>query len=405
MSKLSTAKLSVVLALLALACAAFGAGTARAECGEEGSEELAFQGSGKILVALCGPSRQAAVLRLDGAGQLDPTFAEDGSLGPWPSAFSPHVAVTQDDKLLVQMRLAQGRRVVLRRFSADGRLDRSFAGGNAPVPSNRNRSLPHQIRVFSQPQGTSVVAYVGEDDGCFGGFCAERTTFLRLFRYSATGRRIAEVTRYSESWSLSNITMAPDGDILAAGEEGEYWTLTYLRTKPNLKARTARKVPEAFDSGNSKIFPGPGKSVLLSGQEGAIGRYRPDWSLDESFGEAGFARCGPKDAYLEPLASLPSGGFLAQGSSAPCGLMRYQADGRPDPTFGTGGSVDLGALGLIPSRYRLESLAIGPTGQIAIAFGNEDKPIVRVSLFSPDGQLETGFGSNGVVTIRNFQAG
>ena len=402
MSKAALARLLTVVCLVGIGLAAFGTGTARAECGEEEGTDIAFQRSGKLLVALCGPRQQAAVLRLDRAGLLDASFAGDGSLGPWPSNFPPHLAVTAQGKLLVQMSLGKGkrRRVVLRRFSAAGKLDRSFASGNASVPTEE--SSPREIHVFSQPQGTTVVAYYGEFDGCFGGDCAERTNYLQRYRYSATGKRITEANYYTEYWGLSNITMAPDGDLLVAGGNLEYGTITYLRTKPDLKPLAARKVPEEFASGRSEILAGPGRSLLISGVKGGIGLYRADWSLDEAFGEAGFVRCGPAGAILTPVTSLPSGGFLAKGNSAECGLMLYEADGRLDPTFGSGGSVDLEALGLLPSRYRMESVAVGPAGQIAIAFGDQDKPIVRIFCFSADGQLETGFGSDGVVAVRNF---
>ena|GEM_PF-4547584 len=399
----STLRLPLVLGLAALALAAFGTGSARAGCGEEGNDDIAFQGSGKLLLGACG-KKQAAVIRLDRSGRLDPTFAEDGSLGPWTSNFPAHPAVTPEGKVLVQMTLGKGkgRRVVLRRFFANGKLDRSFAGGNAPVPTGG--SVPEEIHVFGQPQGTAVVAYYGENDGCWGNDCAERTNYLQLYRYSATGKRIAEASHYTEYWNLTNVTMAPNGDILAAGNDLEYGTVTFLRTKPTLKTRAARKTGEEFGSGPQEILPGAGTSVLISGNEAGVGRYRSDWSLVESFGDRGFVDCGSSgERSLRLLASLPSGAFLAEGDSTRCPLMRYQADGRPDPGFGSGGSVDLAGLGLVPPRYRLESIAVGPEGQFAIAFANEDKPIVRISRFTADGHLETGFGKGGVVTIRNFR--
>ncbi len=86
--------------------------------------------------------------------------------------------------------------------------------------------------------------------------------------------------------------------------------------------------------------------------------------------------------------------------------MRYLADGRPDPTFGSAGSVDLPELGLASRHARIESLAVGPGGEIAIAVGNDQyKPILRICRLSAEGQLETGFGTDGVVTVRSFQPG
>jgi hypothetical protein len=88
-----------------------------------------------------------------------------------------------------------------------------------------------------------------------------------------------------------------------------------------------------------------------------------------------------------------------------CGLAKFGADGRPDQGFGSGGGVDLEASGLIPAGFRFESIAVGPEGQFAIAYAAAEKPIVRISRFTADGQLETGFGTNGVVTVRGLQPG
>jgi len=402
--RLSILKLPLLFGLLALAIAGFGAGTARAACEEE-TGELAFQASGKLLVALCGPHRQAAVLRLDGAGKLDPSFAGDGSLGPWPSNRSPHLATTADDKLLVQMSLGlEGKhhRFVLRRFSADGKLDRSFAGGNAVVPTNPGHSAPAGlIRVFSQPGGTSVVAYYGEDDGCFGGDCSETTNFIRLFRYSATGKRIAETSFYTEYWNLYGIAMASDGGLIVTGDESEYGVETYLRTKPDLKARYKHGFGEEEGPGGA-LAPGAGDAFLAASGIGQVSRYGLNGTIDKTYGEGGTARCESTSSYFTYLQSLGPAGLLAAAPDGSCGLAEFRSDGTLETAFGSGGSVDLETLGLIPPRYELESVAAGPAGQIALAFNNEDKPILRIVRFTPDGRLETGFGKDGVVTIRGF---
>jgi uncharacterized delta-60 repeat protein len=397
-------RLPLSLGLLVLTLAAFGTGTARAQCGEEEDGELAFQSSGMLLVGACGPKQQAAVLRIDRAGKLDTTFAEDGSLGPWPSNSSPHLATTAADKFLVQMRLGLGRkhhRVVLRRFSADGKLDRSFAAGNAVVPTNpHNSSIAGLIRVFSQPGGTSVVAYYGSFDGCFGSFCAERTYFIRLFRYSATGKRIGEAEYYTEYWELEGLAMAPDGGLIVTGENSEYGTDTYLRTKPNLKSRARQDFDEESGPGGP-VAAGPGDTFFAGGE--LVTRYRLGGTVDRSFGEGGSVSCEAGESYFSNLQGLGSAGLLAAGGGGGCELVRYRRDGSLDRRFGSGGMVDLEALGLVPSRYRLESVAVGPAGEIAVSYRNEDEPVLRICRFSADGRLETGFGKGGVVTIRNFQ--
>ena len=105
------------------------------------------------------------------------------------------------------------------------------------------------------------------------------------------------------------------------------------------------------------------------------------------------------------LQSLGPRGILAVGPEGPCGLTEFRPGGSLNPAFGPRGSgmVNLEARHLIPSRYRLESVAVGPSGEIAISFRYEEEPVLKILRFSGRGWLETGFGEGGVVTIRDFR--
>jgi uncharacterized delta-60 repeat protein len=395
-----------IVGLLVLALTAFGTGTAQAQCGEEKDGELAFQPSGKLLVGVCGKKQRVAIIRLSSDGKLDTSFAEDGSLGPWPSNTSPQLTTAPGGKFLAVMRLGlehKHHRAVLRRFSADGKLDRSFARGNAAVPTNPHQSsIAGLVRVFSQPGGTSVVAYYGSFDGCFGSFCAERTYFIRLFRYSASGKRIGEAQYYTEYWDLNGIAMAPDGGLIVTGEDSEYETDTYLRTWPNLKSRVHKDFKEE-DGPFGPLAPGPGNTFYAGGNP--VMRYQVGGAVDRSFGDGGAALCEGEGSYSSALQSLGPRGLLAVGAEGPCGLIEFRPGGSLNPAFGPRGSgmVNLEALHLIPSRYRLESVAVGPSGEIAISFRYEEEPVLQILRFSRRGRLETGFGEGGVVTIRDFR--
>jgi len=404
-SRAALLRVPATLGLLMLAIAAFWAGPAYAQCGEEERGEVAFGRAGELYVGLCGPKQSAAVLRLDRAGKLDSSFAEDGTLGPWPSNSPPHLAVATEGKLLVQMQVGFGRRhhrVVLRRFTATGKLDRSFASGNAVVPTNPHNSAPSGlIRVFSQPGGSSVVAYYGSFDGCFGSFCAERTYFIRMLRYSASGKRVGDQEYYSEYWELDGLAMAPDGGLIVTGDETEYGKGTYLRTKPDLKSRVSKQFEEEETGPSGVVAAGPG-DTFYAGGGGQVARYRPGGAIDRSFGERGSVECEAEESYFGELEGTRPGGVLAAGGGGPCELVEYRRDGSLNAGFGTKGSVNLEALGLVPSRYRLESIAVGPGGEIAGVYGSEDHPVLRVVRLSADGRLETGFGKGGVVTLRDF---
>ena len=112
----------------------------------------------------------------------------------------------------------------------------------------------------------------------------------------------------------------------------------------------------------------------------------------------------PDDGYLfqfQPdgrLIELQSGGTAENWT-----LNRYNADGTPDATFGTGGQVSLTTTTL-PQGTVLNSIAVDLTGRIVLGGGvprgtkgymTYDGLLVRLT---PTGATDTTFGTGGLVT-------
>ena len=121
-------------------------------------------------------------------------------------------------------------------------------------------------------------------------------------------------------------------------------------------------------------------------------RYNADGSPDPSFGSSGVVktRLGPGSQINAPAASValqPDGNILAASENdRRFVLARYGADGALDPTFGSNGIVttELQASGF-PS-----GLALQTDGQIVIA-GNDG-----IARYRPNGTPDAAFGINGV---------
>ncbi|MFA6603628.1 MAG: delta-60 repeat domain-containing protein [Patescibacteria group bacterium] len=136
----------------------------------------------------------------------------------------------------------------------------------------------------------------------------------------------------------------------------------------------------------------------------ALVRYNADGSLDTTFGVGGKVMTdirGGQD-YAAAMAVQVDGKIVVAGramigSTEDFALVRYNADGSLDTTFGVGGKAitDLGGTD------RANSLAIQPDGAIVVAgnstlSGNSDFALVR---YNADGSLDTAFDGDGKATL------
>jgi uncharacterized delta-60 repeat protein len=132
----------------------------------------------------------------------------------------------------------------------------------------------------------------------------------------------------------------------------------------------------------------------------ALARYNRDGSLDESFGSGGkvltdFGVGTSQQAHA--LAIEPDGRIVAAGWSLVSGsfhfaLARYNRHGSLDQSFGSGGKVltDIGPFG-----GTAQAVAIQPNGKIVAAGDNiSGFALVR---YNADGSLDSTFGSDGKV--------
>lgn len=142
-------------------------------------------------------------------------------------------------------------------------------------------------------------------------------------------------------------------------------------------------------------------------------RYNADGSPDPSFGSHGRAFIDIDGAdRLVFIHALPDGKILLAGSSglsdygpptaAWFTLVRCLPDGRPDPTFGDNGRART-ATGLSGNNYATGA-AVQPDGKILIT-GNIADPYfndpvdIAVLRYTPDGALDTAFGIGGIALV------
>jgi uncharacterized delta-60 repeat protein len=137
-------------------------------------------------------------------------------------------------------------------------------------------------------------------------------------------------------------------------------------------------------------------------------RYKPDGTLDSSFGMNGVVEASPgpwnstsvpADMVLQPDGKIVVAGYVFNPDNPPLGdddffLLRYHADGTADSSFGTNGEVITNVNG---ENNQAVSLVLRPDGKILLGGGSYiSTAILR---YNADGTIDGMFGAGGVLLI------
>jgi Domain of unknown function (DUF5122) beta-propeller len=398
MQKVAGAATCLVALGLALVPAAVGSAPVRVS-------DLSFDSHKRIVVSVAGRER-LEIVRLDGSGELDRSFAGDGVLRPRVDGRGARTAV--DGSRILVAGIFRGRRV-LRSYLANGRPDRRF-GVRGVV-----RTSPFRVReLMVQPRARVVAPSIG---GCSAKNCGYAFNNLDISRYTRRGRRIAFRSVYSELWGMGGAAMGPGGRFVVSGGDYElgYESLARFRPDgridPGLGGRGGLNLDveevgggEEEESDNDVVYAKllavqPDRKIVLVTGRRDLSRRNAEGSLDTGFGSGGTVRCGTTPSWAGPGFSgvrvSVGATLLAAGGAGGCGLVRYLPDGGLDPSFGDGGMVDVGAGG----APRAQALGAAPGGICAIAGTDSGDGAVRVAVFDAAGAPSSGFGNTGVVTL------
>ena len=211
--------------------------------------------------------------------------------------------------------------------------------------------------------------------------------------------RIVAAGRKGRAFALARYT--PDGRLdRSFGTSGKLVTTFHLaRAKEAVARHGAAAVAIA---GNGTIVAAGG-----SGADFALARYLPDGRLDATFGSGGkvVTDVGARPKLFErywqqganALAIQADGRIVAAGAGpGDFALVRYTEDGRPDPSFGSGGMVFTSFGSSAASPQAAQAVAVQADGKI-IAAGGGGANNFALARYLPDGRLDPTFGSGGKV--------
>lgn len=157
-----------------------------------------------------------------------------------------------------------------------------------------------------------------------------------------------------------------------------------------------------------------GKASINYKDDFAIVRYNANGSLDQTFGAGGVVRTdisGLSDeaggVVIQPDGKIVVGGTTVLGfnnseADSAFALVRYNANGSLDPTFGNGGKV---VTNYLPSYDHGNHLLLQPDGRIVLS-GFVTQGSVNtgstydfaVARYNTDGSLDSTFGAGGIMT-------
>ncbi len=240
------------------------------------------------------------------------------------------------------------------------------------------------------------------------------------------------MTDLNHSTDIANaVAVQADGKLVVVGttyKQNDYSNEDFVVTRYNpdgtldntfgSRGRVRTDFPGLAAVPSSVVIQPDGKIVVAGGAfplftfagDFKVVRYRPNGSLDTSFGNGGIVTTNfPQGSYAFDVALQPDGKIIAAGtvfvnfdsgesSDTDFALARYNPDGTPDATFGNGGQVSTDFVGFEDDAF---SVLIQPDGKI-VAVGSANDPATfydfAAARYLSNGMIDATFGVAGKVS-------
>lgn len=327
---------------------------------EEGIRSVKLQSDGKIIAGGYGSSLR--VCRYNINGSFDNSFGISGTSTLLMGIYfdGGAVSIQSDDKILISGGIyfsPDTEDFIIARYTQNGLLDSSFNGTGINITS------------FGAIDGARDATLQQDGKAILVGFSRnslDMDTMACIARYTLAGSLDSTFDldgkiSFPYNGIISAVTMQNDHKILVAG----------------------------------CVFNG-------SNLDFNIMRYNPDGQLDNSFGTAGevITDFGFSNDNLFSVNTQADGKIIASGTSDnECALVRYNADGSLDLSFGIGGkittSIGGGVLDAATSTAVQSDGKIYASGFSLTPGGDGEFVLVR---YDVNGYLDPSFDSDGIVT-------
>jgi uncharacterized delta-60 repeat protein len=374
----------------------------------------------------------------------DYEFIESHGIGALSQDRALDVAIQDDGKIVMagfnKDNGTTNKKVALMRYNKDGSFDSTFGFySNGEEVLDYNGDID-EARGVAIGKDQSIIAVGSEIDSKYGD---ENFLIIRFDRDASEVPYAAKLNfdisgHYDDR--ANDVAIAQDGSIIVVGESDngsndDFAIARYTLDDENLQIHfdssfgvTGFPIRQAIGSGDDRAkavtIQNDGKIVvagittgeIIPVQGGAsvnttgIGlmRFNTTGTLDMTFGGDGkvatlstiYNPLYVNDVALTHDGKIIVGGFTLQAEhNADLFLVRYNADGSIDPTFGLNGLVLVGvhAEG-VDSADVIQSISVTCNGKIVVAgSANQDSMLMR---FEANGSIDTTFANEGIFLQR-----
>jgi uncharacterized delta-60 repeat protein len=311
---------------------------------------------------------------------------------------------------------------VVARYDVDGHPDATFGEGGVAFVTFEGGAFGNGVA--AAPDGAIVITGYGSKYGDSNVYVARLTANGALDpSFGRGGMVVTDLGSRDDRGEAALVT--PDGAVVVVGIEatkrGFFPVVLRYTHAGTLDGAFGDGGIARFDFGPGRAFANraallPNGKIVFSGYTSvnAVGPYdlyaaRCDATgrLDAAFGTAGVAQTSVGDADIGWALAVGADGRIVVGGSTskPHGsddaaLVRYDADGHLDPTFGDGGKVTLD-LGEDEQLYGLAIQANGSIsgGGLRMPHGTVDATVLALRVTSA-GALDKAFAGRGWTTFR-----
>lgn len=367
------------------------------------------------------------------AGCLDTTFGNSGKVTTWLNSgdgtgWAQAVAIQPaDGKIVVAAEKASsqgtGTDFYVLRYNTDGSIDPTFGIGGIVSFNFSSDTTDHEYPWAVAIQNDGKILVGGYVPATKSSGIARLNTDGSLDSSFGTNGKITLSYVRNEPAQTRAIVIQPNGYIAVAGTSNDN-SFAFARFKPNGSLDTGFNgtgklvIRVSKASGGTaidlKIQP-DGKLVAAgkgaaSGSQGmfAVMRVNANGTHDTSFGTGGqvFTNFGgtwslATSAALDSAGRIVVGGFLyVTTNNEYFSFARYLPNGQLDVSFGSGGKFNA----TLPGLNRIWGIAIQSDGKI-IGAGRHHDPNVpddfAIMRLNPNAGLDTSYG-NGGITLTDF---
>jgi uncharacterized delta-60 repeat protein len=343
---------------------------------------IGIDASGKILAAgaasFGGNNPVFALARFNTNGTLDTSFGSQGvvltNVNASADAAGRGIVIQPDGKILVAGygRSGSTTEFVVARYDSNGTLDSSFGSSGLVDTLIGNNSVATCVALQSD---LKIVVAGGTTPGSSGSdFAVVRYNSDGTLDHSFGSNGVVDTQLGPSDASAEALALQADGKIVVVGHtstSGGDFHFTLVRyTSTGALDTSFNHTGEVLDnfSGENTGFPGDDARGVVVQSNGAI---------------------------------VAVGGFLDQSSLSDVAIARYNSDGSPDTTFNHTGKVSFN----IGGNDVANAVALQSNGKIVFA-GVQGVPgggLFLTGRLNADGSMDTGFGTNGLVTTKITQ--